>query len=134
MSPTLSIHRGSIIPGGLSEISASIARAAEDLGAKVECGKGVKQLLFEGRKVKGVELENGEKVYADDVVINADFAHAMERLVPQTMLKKYTPKKIDKMKFSCSTFMMYLGMDRVYDLPHQPLCLPKITRIAERNL
>ena len=33
-------------------------------------------------KVCGVELEDGEKVYADSVVINADFAHAMTHLVP----------------------------------------------------
>jgi len=111
--------------GGLSEISKSIARAAEDLGAEIKCNCGVKQVIVEGRKVVGVELESGEKVYADDVVINADFAFAMEHIMPQNSLKKYTKKKLDKMKYSCSTFMMYLGMDKVYDLPHHTIVFAK---------
>jgi len=111
--------------GGLSEISASIARAAEDLGAKIKCGEGVKEILIENKQVKGVLLESGEKVFADDVVLNADFAHAMEHLIPSGKLKKYTPKKLDKMKYSCSTFMMYLGMDKVFDLPHHTIVFAK---------
>lgn len=107
--------------GGLSEISTSIARAAEDKGAEILCNTGVKQLILKGRSVIGVELESGEKMMADEVVINADFAHAMQHIVPDGVLKKYTPKKLDKMKYSCSTFMMYLGMDKIYDLPHHAI-------------
>ena len=68
--------------GGLCEIPAAMAKAAEDCGAKIHLGTGVKQLILDGRKVSGVELDNGEKVFADSVVINADFAHAMTHLVP----------------------------------------------------
>ena len=107
--------------GGLSEISASLARAAIDKGAKIRLNAGVENLILEGKKVKGVVLETGEEILADEVVINADFAHAMQHIVPEGVLKKYTPKKLDKMKYSCSTFMMYLGMDKIYDLPHHAI-------------
>jgi phytoene desaturase len=33
-----------------------------------------------------MELENGEKVICDDVVINADFGHAMSTLFPDNNL------------------------------------------------
>jgi phytoene desaturase len=107
--------------GGLCEIPAAMAKAAEDCGAKIHLGTGVKQLILDGRKVSGVELDNGEKVFADSVVINADFAHAMTHLVPSESLKKYTKEKLDSMKFSCSTYMLHLGVDKLYDLPHHTI-------------
>lgn len=107
--------------GGLSEIPRAFARAAEDCGARIHTGTPVKQLLLDGRKVTGVELENGEKVYADSVIINADFGHAMTHLIPDGALKKYTREKLESMKFSCSTFMMHLGVDKRYDLPHHSI-------------
>ena len=34
-------------------------------------------------------------------------------------LKKWTPEKLEKKGFSCSTFMLYLGVDKLYeDIPH----------------
>ena len=107
--------------GGLAEIPRAFARAAQDCGARIHTGTPVRQLILDGRKVAGVELENGEKVYADSVIINADFAHAMTHLVPDGALKKYTKEKLESMKYSCSTFMMHLGVDGLYDLPHHSI-------------
>ena len=104
--------------GGLAEIPAGIGKAAEDCGANIHLGTPVKEIILEKRKAVGVELENGERVFADNVIINADFAHAMTNLVPSDKIRKYTPEKLDQMKFSCSTFMMHLGVDKLYDLPH----------------
>ena len=111
--------------GGLSEIPAALARAAGDFGANIHLGSPVKRVLIEGRKTKGVELESGEKIEADHVIINADFGHAMGNLFPKGSLKKYTPEKVNSMKYSCSTFMMHLGLDKVYDLPHHTIVFAK---------
>lgn len=107
--------------GGLSEIPIALGRAASECGARIHTGTPVKRLLIENREVTGVELENGETVHADRVVLNSDFAESMNRLVPDGKLRKYTEEKIDRMKFSCSTFMMHLGLDKVYDLPHHTI-------------
>ena len=107
--------------GGLSEIPVALGRAAADCGAHIHTGTPVKKIILEGRKVIGVELENGEKVYGDSVIINADFAHAMTHLFPDGALKKYTGEKLSRMKYSCSTFMMHLGVNKVYDLPHHSI-------------
>ena len=45
----------------------------------------------------------------------------MTKLAPPGSLKKYTPEKLDSMKFSCSTFMMHLGVDGEFDLPHHTI-------------
>lgn len=107
--------------GGLSEIPVALGKAAEECGARIHMGTPVKELILDGRKVAGVELENGECVYADSVVINADFAHVMANLVPSDSLKKYTKEKLESMKYSCSTFMIHLGIDKLYDLPHHTI-------------
>jgi phytoene desaturase len=31
---------------------------------------------------------------------------------------KYSREKLDSMEYSCSTFMLYLGLDHLYDIPH----------------
>lgn len=107
--------------GGLCEIPIAMGRAAEECGAQIHTGTGVKQLLLKDRKVCGVVLEDGEEVYADSVVINADFAHAMTHLVPEESLKRWTRQKLESMKYSCSTFMIHLGVDKLYDLPHHTI-------------
>jgi len=107
--------------GGLSRIPEALAQAASDFGAGIHLNTPVKQVLLDGRKTCGVELENGERVEADHVIINADFGQAMTRLFPKGSLRKYTPEKLGKMKYSCSTFMMHLGVDKLYDLPHHTI-------------
>lgn len=104
--------------GGLSEISAAMAKVIAEWGGEIRPAAGVKQLLLAGRDVKGVILENGERLAADAVVINADFAHAMTRLVPEGTLRIYTPESLRRRRYSCSAFMLYLGLDKIYDLPH----------------
>ena len=52
------------------------------------------------------------------MVINADFGHAMSTLFDEKDLRRYKPSSLRKRKFSCSTFMMYLGLDRTYDTEH----------------
>ena len=53
--------------------------------------------------------------------MNADFARAMKRLVPDRLRRRWTDRKIARKKFSCSTFMMYLGVEGTFDLPHHTI-------------
>lgn len=109
------------VTGGLSEISEAMAKVCREHGVDLRLGSPVKQLLLEGRSVRGVELADGEKVFADETVLNADFGYAMKHLVPPGTLKKYSPEKVDAREYSCSTFMLYLGLDKIYDLPHHTI-------------
>jgi phytoene desaturase len=42
----------------------------------------------------------------------------MTSLVPENVLKRWSKDKLLKKNFSCSTFMLYLGLDKLYDMPH----------------
>lgn len=111
-------HRYGIfhVIGGLNRISRSMAEVIQEQGGKILTDTPVRELVLDGKKVTGVRLDSGEILSADEVVVNADFAHAMTNLVPPGALKKYSPEKIGNMEYSCSTFMLYLGVDKQY--PH----------------
>jgi len=109
------------VRGGLSEISRAMARVVEEHGGKIYLDTPVKQVVTTAGCATGVLLENGETVVADAVIINADFAHAMNTLFAPGTLRKYTRTRLDRMKYSCSTFMLYLGLDKLYDDPHHTI-------------
>jgi phytoene desaturase len=104
--------------GGLNQISAAMAKIIGEEGGNIHLSTAVKELLVENGTARGVLLENGEKVYADQVIINADFAHAITHLTKPEHRRRYTEQKLKKMDYSCSTFMLYLGLDKKYDISH----------------
>ncbi|MCX6146255.1 MAG: phytoene desaturase family protein [Candidatus Kapabacteria bacterium] len=110
-------HNGGIfhVMGGLNKISKAMANVVEEEGGKIYLSSSVKKLIIEDGKANGILMDDGSEVRADYVVVNADFAHAMVNLVEKKDRKKYTDTKISKMKYSCSTFMLYLGINKVYD-------------------
>ncbi len=104
--------------GGCAAVSEGMADVARELGVRFHLGESVSEILFDGRKAVGVRTDAGE-YRADAVVVNADFARAMTKLVPDRLRRRWTDRKLEKKRFSCSTFMMYLGLDGRYDeLPH----------------
>jgi phytoene desaturase len=113
------------VEGGLSEISKGMERAAVELGATIKKSTKVKRLIIEGKKVKGVELESGERVMADDVVVNADFGYAATKLMEGGDLKKWSASHLESKGYSCSIFMLYLGVDKLYEMPHHEIYYAK---------
>jgi phytoene desaturase len=110
------------VQGGLSEISAAMAKVAGKHGVNIHLNAPVDKLLIEQGSVKGVVLADGSRVLADETIVNADFARAMQTLVPPGILKKYSPERLRKKRYSCSTFMLYLGIDKAFlDLPHHSI-------------
>ena len=96
--------------GGTGAVMAAMARVARDLGVKIQLGEPVEEVLFEGRRAVGVRTRGEAKRY-DALVINADFAQTMTKLVPDSIRRRWSDRKIATKKFSCSTFMMYLGIE-----------------------
>ncbi len=116
--------------GGCAAITAAMARVAQRRGVEIHLNEPVEEILFENRKATGVRTGNG--IYqADAVVVNADFARAMEKLVPDKLRRRWTDRKLAQKKYSCSTFMIYLGIEGRYNLPHHNI---HISENYERNL
>ncbi len=111
--------------GGCGAVSEAMADAARALGVDIRLGEEVQEVLVEGRKAVGVRTHAGEH-RGDAVVVNADFAHAMQKLVPDHVRNRWTNRNLAKKKYSCSTFMLYLGIEGAYDdLEHHTIFLSK---------
>jgi len=100
--------------GGCNALTRGMARVATELGATIRLNEPVQEVLFNGRRAVGVRTPKGE-TRADAVVVNADFGHAMTTLVPNALRHKWTDATIARKRFSCSTFMLYLGVEGRYD-------------------
>ena len=111
--------------GGLGSVSERMGEIAKDLGVEFRMDEAVTEVIMDKKTIKGVVTENGE-FYADKVVMNADFAQGMTSLFPDNVRRKWSNKKIDKKKYSCSTFMLYLGVNKTFDdLPHHQIYASK---------
>ncbi len=116
--------------GGCASVTQAMARIARRMGVEICLNEPVEEILFAGRRAVGVRV--GNNVYRGDaVVVNADFARAMERLVPDRLRRRWKDRKLGKKKYSCSTFMMYLGLEGQFDLPHHTI---HISQDYRRNL
>ncbi|RNF40393.1 phytoene desaturase family protein [Planococcus salinus] len=103
------------IKGGMYTMALGMERLFKELGGEIFYGKNVQEINIQNHKATGIVVD-GQEVDADFVVCNADFPYAMKNLVKAPEAKgKYTDKKIDNMKYSCSCFLLYLGMDRKYE-------------------
>ena len=145
MHPTLSASVFSLIPyiemaygvwhpqGGFRALAQALAQAFQDLEGKIYLNTPVNQLWVQTNQVLGVELSDGEQVTADAVIVNADFAQAVQTLIPPARRGKYSAKYFENKQFSCSTFMLYLGVNRCYaHLPHHQLYLSEHIRRCDR--
>jgi phytoene desaturase len=109
--------------GGCGSVAAAMARVAADLGVEFRFETPVDRVTFEGNRATGVDA-GGRHIAADAVVMNADFAHAMPRLVPDAIRRKWSDRKIGQARYSCSTFMLYLGVEGTFpDLAHHSILL-----------
>ncbi len=111
--------------GGCGAVTKAMARIATEMGVEILLDEPVDRVLIEHGKAVGVKTAN-RTLPADAVVVNADFAGAMRKMVPNELRRKWTDERTAKKRFSCSTFMMYLGIDgRFDDVSHHTIFLAK---------
>lgn len=109
--------------GGCGAVTRAMAAACEESGVGIRLNEGVERVSTEGRTVTGVRTGRGDHP-ADAVVINADFAGAMRRLVPNSVRRRWTDAKLEAKRYSCSTFMLYLGVEGAFpELEHHTIWL-----------
>src|SRR5690606_29393899 len=92
--------------GGTGAIVAAMGRLFEELGGKIHLNAEVEEILVDGRRVKGIRLGDGTTVPADQIVSNADVAFTYKKLIPESYRRKYSDRKLDRMKYSMSLFVI----------------------------
>ncbi len=116
--------------GGCGAITAAMARVAEDMGVEIHLDEPVESVVFEGRRATGVRTRSGTH-RADALVVNADFARFMSRVIPDQMRNRWSDRQLARKRFSCSTFMLYLAVDGRCEQPHHSIF---IAEDYKRNL
>ncbi|KAI0551366.1 phytoene dehydrogenase [Xylaria curta] len=101
--------------GGFQTVLAALQRVGERLGVRYRLDTPVKRILMhsDSKTTRGVELESGEILEADIVVVNADLTYAYSNLFPQTspQTAKYS-KSLRQRDGSCSSISFYWSLDR----------------------
>ncbi|GGB08646.1 phytoene desaturase [Macrococcus hajekii] len=102
------------IEGGMHRMATAMADLFIELGGRIHYNAPVNEILIENSRAIGIRTNVG-MIYADYIMCNADFPYAQKNLVKDVKAKgKYTDHYIDKMDYSCSCFVLYLGMDKQY--------------------
>jgi phytoene desaturase len=106
--------------GGCNQLIEAMANVFTELGGQIHVDDPVEGIEFDGRKATGVRSRTGVHRY-DEIVVNADATWALKNLIPAGLRRKWSDPKVDSKKYSCSTFMLYLGVEGEVDLPHHTI-------------
>jgi len=112
--------------GGCNALMEAMAAVATEHGAEIRTNAAVERIEFQGQRASAV-VSNGRPQQFDHVVINADATWAMKKLIPENVRaaagRSYSEAGLDSRKYSCSTFMLYLGIEGKVNLPHHTICI-----------
>ena len=109
------------VKGGLHQIALAMQKIIEKNGGKIHLNKPVKRLIIRKKKAYGVAFED-DTVDTSKIIINdSDFSYFAKNLIPKKHQRKYKNKHINKLKHSLSLFVMYLALDKTYNLAHHTM-------------
>jgi len=113
------LNGGYFPKGGPSEITKHIIPTIEEHGGRVLVGKKVENLIIENNTVKGVIMENGDKIYSKNVVSGIGLNSTLNSLIPSELLeskniKNYTTLN-NKIGNSTSFIYCFVNLDGTSD-------------------
>lgn len=98
------------IQGGMRSMAEGMAKLFEELGGTLKTEATVEKVTANGKHVDSLII-NGEKEAVDLVLNTADFPYALKEILPEnTKEGKYQKNRVDNLDYSCSCFMLYLGI------------------------
>jgi phytoene desaturase len=112
--------------GGIYSIIEDMLALADSFGVEVRTNAPVAEICVQNGRASGVLLASGEVITADLVISNADLPYTYRDLIQPSQRRQYTDKRLERMQYACSGYILYLGLDRTYDhLRHQGLYFSK---------
>ncbi len=100
---------------GIYSIVTEIEKLARELGVKIHYGKKVREMVIENNAAVGIRLENDEVIRSSTIVSDVDLPATYAKLIDAQHRKKYSDAKLKKLEYTCSAFMLYLGVDQKYE-------------------
>lgn len=100
--------------GGTGAIVNALGQLIKEQGGKIHLKAEVDEIEIENGKAAGIRLKDGTIHYADKIVSNADVAYTYRYMIPESVRRKYTNRKIERIKYSMSLFVIYFGTKKRY--------------------
>ncbi len=95
--------------GGSKSIVKALLNGIYSFGGKLRLNSKVNQIIIKRKKAIGIELQNGEKIFADHIVSNADIWSTIE-LIPKEIAHSWRQKRSQTPK--CKSFLhIHLGFN-----------------------
>jgi phytoene desaturase len=105
------------IKGGMYSMAKAMERRFLEMGGKILLNQNVEAFVIENKAITSLKVNGNQTENYDAVLSNADFPWMVNNLIKENKNKgKYTPKKVDKMLYSSSSFLLYIGTKKRYDL------------------
>ena len=103
--------------GGTGALVQALVHLFTDLGGEIRYAAEATSIDVDpvSSRARGVGLAGGERLLADAVVSNADVAFTYRKLVPASVRRINTDRRLDRLRYSMSLFVIYFGTDRRYD-------------------
>ncbi len=99
--------------GGMFSLVKAMEKLFTESGGKVITNSEVKKIKVENGRAEGVLT--AERFYQfDKVVSNAHFAHTSLDLIDESARGKWTDRKVKRLSYSMSSFIIYLGVKKKY--------------------
>ncbi len=119
--------------GGTGSLVRGMVSLIEGLGGRLRLGADVEEIVLDGQRASGVRLASGEAIAADLIVSNADVAWTYRNMIPAKARKRWTNRRIEKLRYSMSLFVWYFGTRRQYsDVAHHTILLgPRYQHLLE---
>ncbi|MEM9801957.1 MAG: phytoene desaturase family protein [Planctomycetota bacterium] len=110
--------------GGTGALVGALAKLIEEEGIAFRGESTVERLVVENGAARGVVLESGERLSADLVVVNGDPPFLYRNAIEPRHRRRWTDKRIDRLKYSMGLFVLYFGTKAQYpDVPHHTIVL-----------
>ena len=108
--------------GGTGNIIKGLETLMNEENIKIKKGFEVNKIISNGKTIKGIRLENGDEISANNVVCNADPPDVYERLLNKKDLNFFFNFKRKRMDYSMGLFVYYFGTKKVYkDVAHHTI-------------
>jgi phytoene desaturase len=119
-------HRHGVhwVMGGTGALVKAMADLAGSVGASLQTGADVAEILVRDGAARGVRLADGREIRSDIVVSNADSATTYGKLLPQPHRGRWSAGKLRRSRYSMSLFVWYFGTRRRFEeLPHHMILM-----------
>lgn len=97
--------------GGAPRFAETVSAVIEKSGGAVVSQAKVKQILVEKNKAIGVEMEDGEKLFAKTIISDAGVVNTFSKLLPDEVIAKHgLEAKLEQLEPSLAHMGLYVGI------------------------